>query len=85
MYLRIDEAATVAGSSGARASSSAPAKAAAGAAGSSAASASAAAVSGHYLERRAKLVRADFIQNIEEHWSKKKLVKNLVAFEEDAT
>lgn len=31
---------------------------------------------GDYFDRRCKLVRPDFIQGIEEHWSKKELVRN---------
>jgi hypothetical protein len=34
-----------------------------------------------YCERRGKLVRPDFIHTITEHWTSKKLVKNLVDFE----
>ncbi|HHK8361062.1 TPA: RNA ligase family protein, partial [Serratia marcescens] len=30
--------------------------------------------------KRAKIVRDDFIQNIDEHWSKKTLVKNKVTY-----
>ena len=30
-----------------------------------------------YLEARCKLVRPDFIQNIEDHWMKKKMVRLL--------
>jgi hypothetical protein len=36
---------------------------------------------GLYLEKRCKLVRPDFIQGIEDHWMKKKMVKNIVAFD----
>ena len=35
---------------------------------------------GPFLERRAKLVRPDFIQSIEDHWSKGQLVKNVVIY-----
>jgi hypothetical protein len=31
-----------------------------------------------FVEKRCKLVRPDFVQNIEEHWQKHKMVKNLI-------
>lgn len=37
---------------------------------------------GEYLKDRAKVVRPDFLQEIDTHWSKKTLVKNLLAFDE---
>jgi atypical dual specificity phosphatase len=36
---------------------------------------------GKYLVQRGKLVRADFSQEIDEHWTKKNLVKNIIVFE----
>lgn len=33
-----------------------------------------------YLEKRCKLVRPDFVQGIEKHWSKQELVKNVVKY-----
>lgn len=34
-----------------------------------------------WLKERGKIVRADFIQEIDEHWTKKKLVKNVLSFD----
>lgn len=34
-----------------------------------------------YLAKRGKIVRTDFVQEIDEHWSKKILVKNILIFE----
>lgn len=36
---------------------------------------------GDYLKERGKIVRPDFIQEIDEHWTKKKLVKNVLSFD----
>jgi len=33
---------------------------------------------GNFFNDRAKLVRADFMQNIEEQWTRQKFVKNLL-------
>jgi atypical dual specificity phosphatase len=35
---------------------------------------------GEWLQKRCKLVRPDFIQGIDEHWTKKELVKNRVRY-----
>jgi atypical dual specificity phosphatase len=34
-----------------------------------------------FLKERGKIVRSDFIQEIDEHWTKKKLVKNVLSFD----
>eukprot|EP00475_Leptophrys_vorax_P015288 TRINITY_DN21663_c1_g1_i1.p1 TRINITY_DN21663_c1_g1~~TRINITY_DN21663_c1_g1_i1.p1 ORF type:complete len:715 (+),score=194.43 TRINITY_DN21663_c1_g1_i1:622-2766(+) len=36
---------------------------------------------GDYLSKRCKLVRPDFIQNIEDHWMKQTMVKNSIKFD----
>ena len=33
---------------------------------------------GNWLEKRAKLVRADFTQTIDEHWSRKSMIPNKI-------
>lgn len=35
---------------------------------------------GNWLEKRAKLVRADFTQTIDEHWSRKPLIPNKIQY-----
>jgi len=35
---------------------------------------------GEYLDRRCKLVRPDFVQGIDKHWSKMELVKNVIKY-----
>jgi hypothetical protein len=34
-----------------------------------------------HLEQRGKIVRSDFTQEIDEHWTKKTLVKNVIVFD----
>lgn len=35
---------------------------------------------GQWLERRCKLVRPDFVQGIDEHWTKKEMIKNRIKY-----
>ena len=36
---------------------------------------------GDFLKQRCKIVRQDFIQQIEQHWSSKEIEKNVIDFE----